>query len=72
MQHDLHKGMRKSDFGTIHGAIAHTLDQGEVVGIIGVKNNFIQRSLGHLCSASVMARGNWDFTVIASILEEVQ
>ena len=32
----LHQGMRKADFGTVDGAIAHSLDQSQKVRILRV------------------------------------
>ena len=44
-QRSLHKGMGKSHFGTIHGSVADTLDEGEIVGILRIEDDLIDRSL---------------------------
>ena len=42
---DVHKGVRKADFGTVDGAIARRFDEGEVFGIRGVEEGCGEVSL---------------------------
>ena len=69
-RHDLHECMRESDFGAIHGAIAHPLDKGEVVGILGIEENLINDLLQTSSSVRYRAKAGGDLTLTASILND--
>ena len=44
----LHKGVRKSDFGSVDGAITSCFDEGEVIGILGIEDDVIDGLLFHV------------------------
>lgn len=68
MEQSLHESMRKSDFGAVHGAIAHALDEGEVFRIAGIEDGLVHNVL-YEASAQQARQPQWirAITLIVSI-----
>lgn len=64
---NLHQGVRKADFGSIHGAIAHTLEQGEVFCILRVQDDLVHGILKAACLSLWNAWWIWAITLTVSM-----
>ena len=53
----LHKGVRESDFGPVDGTIAGCFDEGQVIGILGIENDFTDGLLFHFSGDSLHDKG---------------
>ena len=53
--------MRKSDFGAIHCAIAHTLEEGEIIRMFGIEDDLVHGVLCNVLFSKRRACWSWAF-----------